>query len=82
MKKQFMPFITFITALFFIAAGCSQSPQAKETPPRMAAAAAAPAKKTDFRILKFLPPAAQLQALLLQRRPLRSTRRGQSELMP
>lgn len=80
MKKQFMPFITFITALLFIAAGCSQSPQAKETPPRMAAAT--PAKKTDFRILKFLPPAAQLQALLLQRRPLRSTRREQSELMP
>ncbi len=34
MKKQFMPFITFITALLFIAAGCSQSPQTKETPPQ------------------------------------------------
>ncbi len=80
MKKQFMPFITFITALFFIAAGCSQSPQAKETPHQMQPQPQQ--KKTDCRILKFLPPAAQLQALLLQRRPPRSTPQGRSELMP
>ncbi|ERK81846.1 hypothetical protein N786_17625 [Bacillus amyloliquefaciens UASWS BA1] len=52
MKKQFMPFITFITALLFIAAGCSQSPQTKETPPQMAAAASA--KKDGLPNIKIL----------------------------
>lgn len=48
MKKQFMPFITFITALLFIAAGCSQSPQAKETPPRMAAAPSEKRRTSEY----------------------------------
>ncbi|MFZ7783694.1 type II asparaginase [Bacillus velezensis] len=52
MKKQFMPFITFITALLFIAAGCSQSPQTKETPPQMATAASA--KKDGLPNIKIL----------------------------
>lgn len=80
MKKQFMPFITFITALLFIAAGRSQSPQAKETPPRMAAAT--PAKKDGLPNIKIPAAGGTIAGVILQRRPLRSTRREQSELMP